>query len=156
MRSIRDFYTQRIKRRFVRHLNNWRIFQMARRVASRAPASKGRPIIFFKASSGLDDFSWNSAFHLLVSWGLRLQGVPVLFFACRAGMSRCVLGTDRRRPDRLPPCRSCVYQSRTLYTGAQVHGFTFARNAGHTDGAVKQQTLAEAIEYIWQGYPIQK
>jgi enterochelin esterase-like enzyme len=30
--------------------------------------------------------------------------------------------------------------------------FVFARNAGHTDGAVKQQTLAEALEYVWQGY----
>jgi len=32
--------------------------------------------------------------------------------------------------------------------------FTFARNAGHTDGAVKRQTLAQALEYVWQGYPI--
>jgi enterochelin esterase family protein len=34
--------------------------------------------------------------------------------------------------------------------------FVFARNAGHVDGAVKQQTLAEALEYLWQGYPIDK
>ena len=32
--------------------------------------------------------------------------------------------------------------------------FVFARNAGHTDGAVRQQTLPEALEYLWQGYPI--
>jgi enterochelin esterase-like enzyme len=32
--------------------------------------------------------------------------------------------------------------------------FLFARNAGHTDRAVKQQTLPEALEYIWQGYPL--
>jgi len=32
--------------------------------------------------------------------------------------------------------------------------FVFARNAGHTDRAVKQQTLSEALEYVWQGYPI--
>jgi enterochelin esterase-like enzyme len=31
----------------------------------------------------------------------------------------------------------------------------FARNAGHTDRTVKQQTLPEALEYLWQGYPIQ-
>lgn len=30
--------------------------------------------------------------------------------------------------------------------------FLFAQNAGHTDRAVKQQTLAEALEYVWQGY----
>jgi enterochelin esterase family protein len=32
--------------------------------------------------------------------------------------------------------------------------FVFARNAGHTDRSVKQQTLPEALEYVWQGYPI--
>ena len=32
--------------------------------------------------------------------------------------------------------------------------FVFARNAGHTDREVKQQTLPEALEYLWQGYPI--
>jgi iron(III)-enterobactin esterase len=31
--------------------------------------------------------------------------------------------------------------------------FVFARNAGHTDRAVKSQTLPEALEYLWQGYP---
>lgn len=30
--------------------------------------------------------------------------------------------------------------------------FVFARNAGHTDRAVKRQTLPEALEYLWQGY----
>jgi iron(III)-enterobactin esterase len=32
--------------------------------------------------------------------------------------------------------------------------FVFAKNAGHTDGSVKQQTLPEALEYLWQGYRI--
>jgi enterochelin esterase family protein len=32
--------------------------------------------------------------------------------------------------------------------------FVFARNAGHTDRAVKAQLLPEALEYLWQGYPI--
>lgn len=30
--------------------------------------------------------------------------------------------------------------------------FIFARNAGHTDRTVKQQTLPEALEWLWQGY----
>ena len=30
--------------------------------------------------------------------------------------------------------------------------FLFARNAVHVDRAVKQQTLAEALEYVWKGY----
>lgn len=32
--------------------------------------------------------------------------------------------------------------------------FVFARNATHCDGSVKQQTLPEALEYVWQGYPM--
>jgi enterochelin esterase-like enzyme len=34
--------------------------------------------------------------------------------------------------------------------------FVFARNAGHTDGPTKRQTLAEALEYVWQGYTPKK
>ena len=30
--------------------------------------------------------------------------------------------------------------------------FIFARNAGHVDRATKQQTLPEALEYLWQDY----
>jgi iron(III)-enterobactin esterase len=30
--------------------------------------------------------------------------------------------------------------------------FTFARDAGHVDWHVRQQTLPEALEYLWQGY----
>jgi enterochelin esterase family protein len=32
--------------------------------------------------------------------------------------------------------------------------FVFARSAGHCDRATKQQTLAEALEYLWRGYPV--
>jgi enterochelin esterase family protein len=34
--------------------------------------------------------------------------------------------------------------------------FIFSRNAGHVDGPTKRQTLPEALEYVWQGYPIGK
>jgi iron(III)-enterobactin esterase len=30
--------------------------------------------------------------------------------------------------------------------------FVFARNAAHVDGRVKQQTLPEALEWLWKGY----
>src|SRR5258706_49736 len=30
--------------------------------------------------------------------------------------------------------------------------FVFARNAGHCDRATKQQTLPEALEWLWKGY----
>ena len=31
--------------------------------------------------------------------------------------------------------------------------FVLARNAGHVDHGVKEETLPEALEYLWQGYP---
>ena len=34
--------------------------------------------------------------------------------------------------------------------------FVFARNAGHCDRGVKQQTLPEALEWLWKGYSIAK
>ncbi len=133
MNRLSEFFTQRFKRGLVRHLNNLKIARMARRVARLSPPASGRPIAFFKASTGLDDLSWNSGFHLLTSWALRLKGVPVVYFACRAGMSKCVLGTNRDEPYKDMPCKSCVYQSRMMYagtqvryTGTQVHRYTGA------------------------------
>jgi hypothetical protein len=158
-----DFLRQNIQRRLARHLNNWRIFRMALRVAQSAPPPKdARPIAFFKASSGIDDFSWNSAFHLLTSWGLRLQGVPVTYFACNHGMSRCVLGTNRDNPAQEPPCQSCVYQAKTLYTGSQVHWYTFERNilsrskAEWTQlaTAIEKLSLAQLIAFEYQNIPL--
>jgi iron(III)-enterobactin esterase len=30
--------------------------------------------------------------------------------------------------------------------------FIFARNAGHVERSVRQQTLPEALLWVWQGY----
>ena len=43
--------------------------------------------------------------------------------------------------------------ARALALKGYHYQFVFARNAGHTDRAVKQQTLPEALEYVWRGYP---
>ena len=34
--------------------------------------------------------------------------------------------------------------------------YVYALNAGHVDGAVRNQTLPHALEWVWQGYPIAK
>jgi predicted alpha/beta superfamily hydrolase len=34
--------------------------------------------------------------------------------------------------------------------------FVFARDAVHVDGKVVRQTLPQALEYVWKGYPIRK
>jgi predicted alpha/beta superfamily hydrolase len=44
--------------------------------------------------------------------------------------------------------------ARVLAAKGYHYQFVFARNAGHVDHDVKLQTLPEALEYVWQGYPI--
>ncbi|HEX8991685.1 MAG TPA: hypothetical protein VF784_08395 [Anaerolineales bacterium] len=163
---LSEFLTQRVKRGFVRRLNNLRIARVAREVARRSPPAKGAPIAFFKASTGIDDLSWNSGFHLLASWALRLQGVPVVIFACRAGMSRCVLGTNRDDPHQPPPCKSCVYQSQTLYAevptferstvstpASRTWWFTY-REEPELAWATEHATLAALVSFHWKGLPL--
>ncbi len=44
--------------------------------------------------------------------------------------------------------------ARVLAARGYHYQFVFARNAGHVDRGVKQETLPEALEYVWQGYPV--
>lgn len=127
---------------------------MALKVAKAVPQPQSEgPIVFFKASSGIDDLSWNSAFHLLTSWGLRLQGIPIIYFACKHGMSRCVLGTDRENASKKPPCSSCTYQSKTLYTGANVHWFAFVRDT-ELEAALTGLSLTQLMAFEWKNIPL--
>jgi enterochelin esterase-like enzyme len=45
--------------------------------------------------------------------------------------------------------------ARVLAAKGYHYQFVFARNAGHTDRTVKQQTLPGALEWLWQGFPIE-
>lgn len=157
-----EIFTQRIKRGVVRRLNNFKIARVARRVARQSPPAQGTPIVFFKASTGIDDLSWNSGFHLLASWALRLQGIPVAYFACDSGMSHCVLGTNRDNVRKAPPCKSCIYQSKTLYTGlpskvvgqsSHVRWFDEHRDA-QLAAATEDLPLQSLMTFGWQQIPL--
>jgi len=161
---FRDFFTQRLKRGLVRRLNNVKIASVAREVARKEPTPTGAPVIFFKASSGIDDLSWNSGFHLLASWALRLQGIPVAYFSCNSGMSKCVLGTNRENPHQEMPCETCVAQSRTLYKNVP----TFERFNVGTSGVnwfdyqhdeqlaktIEKLSVPELMTFEWQDIPL--
>jgi hypothetical protein len=146
---FREFFTQRIKRGLVRRLNNLKIASLAQEVARKEPQPSGAPVVFFKASTGIDDLSWNSGFHLLASWAFRLQGVPVVYFACNSGMSHCALGTNRDHVQKEPPCKSCTYQSRTLYTGANSYWFTFERDK-ELEKALENLGVEELSKFQWK------
>ena len=163
---IREFYKQRLKRGLVRRLNNAKIARMAKRITRQAPTPLGAPVAFFKASTGIDDLSWNSGFHLLASWALRLNGIPIAYFACHAGMSHCVLGTNRDNVHKAPPCKSCIYQSQTLYTDvpnsqstnsqlavSRVYWFDYQPDA-QLATAVANLPLQSLMTFEWQGLPL--
>ena len=148
---LREFFTQRIKRGLVRRLNNLKIASKAREVARKELQPSGAPVVFFKASTGIDDLSWNSGFHLLTSWALRLKGIPVAYFACHSGMSHCVLGTNRENVRQAPPCRSCIYQSKTLYTNVQrssVNWFDYQRDE-QLASALENLSVDELAKFEW-------
>ena len=169
---IKEFFIQRLKRGLVRRLNNLKIARTAQQIAHQEPQPTGAPVAFFKASTGIDDLSWNSGFHLLASWAFRLQGIPVVYFACEAGMSHCVLGTNRQNVDKAPPCKSCVYQSKTLYAGVKVNSYTGKQvNTSHAPGAtqvtwfhyqrdtqlsnaVESLSVQELMTFEWQNIPL--
>ncbi len=161
---MKEFFTQRIKRGLVRRFNNFKIARVAKRVAHRSPTPSGAPVVFFKASTGIDDLSWNSGFHLLASWALRLKGIPVAYFACHSGMSHCVLGTNRDNIRKSPPCKSCIYQSQTLYKDVPaLEGFKVQRSTVGWFGYQRDPQLAAVIAdlplqdlmtFEWQGLPL--
>jgi len=122
----------RFRLRYAGWQNRQRIARLARQVAARSappdlkPAATSpaqRPVVLFNASTRITGLSLNAAFQLLTGWGLRLAGAPVVHFVCQAGMMPCILGTNRRDYAALPPCESCLAQSRRLHAGAAVHGF---------------------------------
>ena len=166
--NFKEFFKQRIQRGLVRRLNNLKIARVARLVAHQSPVPSGAPVVFFKASTGIDDLSWNSGFHLLASWALRLKGIPVIYFACHSGMSHCVLGTNRDDVRKAPPCKSCIYQSRTLYTGirgtmepgkhvthhaSQVEWFDYQRDP-QLAIAIANLPLQNLMAFEWQEFPL--
>jgi hypothetical protein len=118
-----------IEERTKRWMINYQVFRLAKVINAQTHPEAGiKPVVFFNASTRLIGISQNAAFAQLAAWALRMQKVPVIHFVCKAGMSRCVLGTDRTNFAKVPPCRGCIAQSRALYTAAFVLPFTYQKD----------------------------
>ncbi|MBA4419959.1 MAG: hypothetical protein C0391_02315 [Anaerolinea sp.] len=117
---------QRIRSSFRRRENDARIRAIGRAIGANSVIDpQQQPVIFFNASTRLGGLSLNAGFSLLTAWGLRLQGIPVVHFVCNAGMSRCVLGTNRDDLSQQPPCAKCIEHSKAEYNGAQAVWFSY-------------------------------
>jgi hypothetical protein len=149
-------FTTGVHRRWLQAQNNRRIARLAADIEQNSPAADDpRPVVFFNASSRLDWVSQNAAFMLLASWGLRLAGIPVMHFVCRAGMTRCQLGTNKDDPSAPPPCGVCVAQSQKIYRHAQVRWFDYQADP-HLELALNELNLEGLSIFEWQNLPLGK
>ncbi len=147
-----DKVWQKLEIRLGRWRNNLHTRQMALAVGRRSRLKPDtNPVIFFNASTRLFGISLNASFSLLTAWALRLQGIPVIHFVCQAGMSRCVLGTQREDFLKPPPCRACMDQSNRLYTNARVVSFSYQKDE-NLEAIVEGLSLGqlEKVEYFLQ------
>lgn len=147
-----------------RRLNFWaheianrrRLANYTRQVAEQAVLDENqRPVGFFNASTRLTYLSQNAAFSTLASWGVQLAGVPVANFACHAGMTRCVMGSNRDDHSTEMPCGTCVLASRKIYNQKDTYWFNFVEDKELRE-MIGDLGLAELKKVKYQDFPLGK
>lgn len=140
---------RRVQHAWLRLQRERRIARLNRQVRRYAhPVEPARRVMFFNASTRLGGFSQNAAFSLLTSWGVQLAGGFVSHFACRGGMSRCVLGTNPDDFDQPPPCQACIAQTERLLRSAPIHWFAAEIDSG-LDAAMAALPVDALAKFTW-------
>ena len=118
-----------------------------------APNPDDSPVVLFNASTRLQALSQNAAYSFLLNQALRLQGVPVIQFACREGMSRCVLGSNRDNVAQNPPCARCTAQSQAVFEGIPTRWFDY-----QPDPEVEKKLVGLSVknlcEFVYKDAPL--
>lgn len=152
--SLYQKVTSRIKREKVQRENYQRINSLASSIkAINSDKSKKKPVLFFNASTRLQGLSLNAAFSLLSSYGLQLADTPVAHLVCNSGLSRCVLGTNNKDVNALPPCRQCIHNSKALFTHQNIIWFKFISYPDLQE-KIKDSSLNELVNLVYQGFPL--
>ncbi|HPS41868.1 MAG TPA: hypothetical protein PK040_04640, partial [Anaerolineaceae bacterium] len=74
-------------------------------------------------------------------------------FACRAGLSRCVLGSNREDFDQLPPCQRCMRQSEAVFNNLNTVWFEYREDA-QLKHAISTLPLDALLAFEYQGKPV--
>lgn len=114
------------------------------------PDPEKQPVIFFNASSRLQSMNQNAAYALLTAMSLRLQGVPVIQYVCRAGLSRCVLGSKRDNFEQNPPCDRCIRQSQAVYKDIETVWFE-PRDDSDLNKKIENLSVSELEGFTYHG-----
>lgn len=145
---------QAIFQRWVHTKSNRRWQRLSREAASYTPEhSDQAPVILFNASTRLQAMSQNAAYSYLTAQALRMQGVPVIQFACKAGLSRCVLGSNRDDVSKAPPCERCTAQSAAVYENMPTRWFE-CRPEAVLEQQIATKSVPELIELKYQDTPL--
>ena len=148
-----DFYS-RLYRRILRLRLYFRLFLKNRRIRSEVVAGgKGRPVVFFNASTRLEGMSLNAAYSLISSWGVQLTGRKVNYFACKAGMSHCVLGAGLGNPTSPPPCEGCIKETRWFTSAASRIWFDY-QDDPELRRELQELSISEMKDFTYQGKPL--
>lgn len=147
-------FLNRIQRGLLRLRLQWRLFKLNRQVAVHSKSSSdARPVVFFNASARLQGLNLNAAFSMLAAWGMQLAGVPVIHFACRAGMSHCVLGAGLGDPTAPPPCQGCVADTRRFTASAPTAWFDYHADP-ELQAKLKSLSVDEMKDVVHHGRPL--
>ncbi len=147
---------ERIQRIIARRLSDARIRSLAKKVTAESKkAGDKKPVILFNASTRLSALSLNAAFELLTGWALQLEGVPIVHFTCRQGLTRCVLGTKKDDPEQNPPCAECCRQSVVNTTGAPVRALV-PQDDSAIRGELQNLNLHDLSHFQFDGVPLGK
>ncbi len=90
------------------------------------------------------------------AWGLHAKLIPdsqpkPLRIWMEVG-DRDLINPNSMRDDMHDWPQANKNMAKTLAAKGYHYQFVFAKNAGHCDGGVKQQTLPEALQWLWKGY----
>lgn len=117
-------FWKKLQLRWAGWQNRQRLKRLSRQVRVHAPRGENLPtIVVFNTSSRLSALSQNAAFTLLAALGLKLGGYRIVQFVCQAGMSPCVLGTNRQDYRQPPPCKACIDQTKRLTQAFETYWF---------------------------------
>lgn len=143
-----------INQRWKHALSDQRWKRLKTQVTQNAPTPQAiAPVIFFNSSTRLQAVSQNAAYSFLTLQALRLQGIPVIQFACKAGLTRCTLGSNREDVDQQPPCERCVAQSHVLYDDLPVRWFEYQEDASLA-AQIADLSVPELMSLRYQEIPL--
>jgi hypothetical protein len=143
-----------VRRRWIHARANQRLTSLDEAVNRAAPQPiSGKPVVLFNASTRLLGLSQNAGFQQIVSWALRLAGIPTIQFVCQSGLKRCVLAAAQHGAQELPPCAGCIAQSRAIYAHSHAHWFIYRPDLD-LEEAIASLTVDQLAQLEWQGMPL--